>query len=146
MLSIFTTPLRTLGLGQKSKVCFIDDYADQTLTITSTSLAGSGATVGYGITAPLSTVLPGTGSTSSFVGYLKGIITGVSTDAVGGNSTIDVKIVSRVETVGGGSTETKVDYTEGGIYAFDASSALYTIFPAGTVDSTSGFTPSAVAD
>ena len=100
------------------KVCFIDDFADQTLTVSSTSLAGSGVTVGYGITAPLSTVLPGSGSTSSFVGYLKGIVTGVSTDAVGGKSTIDVKIVSRVETVGGGSTETKVDYSEGGIYAF----------------------------
>ena len=36
------------------------------------------------------------GSTTRFTGYLKGIITGVSTDAVNGNSTIDVKIVSRV--------------------------------------------------
>ena len=128
------------------KVCFIDDFADQTLTVSSTSLAGSGVTVGYGITAPLSTVLPGAGTTSSFVGYLKGIVTGVSTDAVGGKSTIDVKVVSRVETVGGGSTETKVDYTEGGIYAFGTSDALYTRLPAGTVDAASGFTPSAVAD
>ena len=30
------------------KVCFIDDFADQTLTINSTTLAGAGATVGYG--------------------------------------------------------------------------------------------------
>ena len=128
------------------KVCFVDDFADQTLTVSSTSLAGSGVTVGYGITAPLSTVLPGAGTTSSFTGFLKGIVTGVSTDAVGGNSTIDVKVVSRVETVGGGSTETKVDYTEGGIYAFDTTQALFTTLPAGTVDSSSGFTPSAVAD
>ena len=127
------------------KVCFIDDYADQTLTITSTSLAGSGVTVGYGITSVLSTVLPGTGTTTSFVGYLKGIITGVTTDAVGGNSTVDVKIVSRVETVGGGSTETKVDYTEGGIYAFSTSDSLFTNLPAGTVGS-AALTPSAVAD
>ncbi len=128
------------------KVAFIDDVADQTLTITSTSLAGSGVTVGYGITAPLDTVIPGAGTTSAFVGYLKGIVTGLSTDAVGSKSTIDVKIVSRVETVGGGSTETKVTYTEGGTYAFDTSSALYTRLPAGTVDATSGFTPTAVAD
>lgn len=93
------------------KVCFIDDLADQTLGITTTSLAGLGATVGYGVTVALtSQVIAGSGSTSLFTGYLKGIITGVTTDSTNGNSTIDVKIVSRVSTAG---TETKIDYAEG---------------------------------
>jgi hypothetical protein len=105
------------------KVCFIDDLADQTIGIATTSLAGVGATVGYGVTVALtSQVIAGSGSTSLFTGYLKGIITGVTTDATNGNSTIDVKIVSRVSTAG---TETKIDYAEGStIAAFAASNAI----------------------
>ena len=96
------------------KVCVIDDFADQVIGITTTSLANTGATIGFGVTATLNNaVVPGTGSTSTFTGFLKGIITGVTTDATGGNSTIDVKVVSRVETVGGGSTETAITYQEG---------------------------------
>jgi len=93
------------------KVCFIDDLADQTLGITTTSLASLGAIVGYGVTLTLSnSVIAGSGSTSTFSGYLKAIITGVTTDATNGNSSIDVKIVSRVSNTG---TETKIDYAEG---------------------------------
>ncbi len=129
------------------KVAFIDDLADQTLTVSSSDPAAIGCTVGYGITAVMSGVsIPGKGTTSTFTGYLKGIITGITTDAVGGKSTLDVKIVSRVETVGGGATETKVDYTEGGIHAFSASDTLHTTLPAGTVDATSGFSPTSVTD
>ena len=40
--------------------------------------------------------IPGAGTTSGFVGYIKGIVTGVTTDTIGGNSTIDVKLTSRV--------------------------------------------------
>jgi hypothetical protein len=106
------------------KVCFIDDYADQTIGITTTSLAGLGATVGYGVTVALSNVvLPGAGSTSVFSGYLKGIITGVTTATSGStSSTIDVKILSRVSTAG---TETRISYAEGTNFAaFSASDAL----------------------
>jgi hypothetical protein len=93
------------------KVCFIDDLADQTLGIATTSLAGLGATVGYGVTLTLTdSVIAGSGSTSTFSGYLKAIITGVTTDSIGGNSSIDVKIVARVSTAG---TETKINYAEG---------------------------------
>lgn len=96
------------------KICVIDDFADQVIGITTVNLANTGATIGFGVTATLNNaVVPGTGSTSVFTGFLKGIITGVTTDATGGNSTIDVKIVSRVETVGGGSTETAITYQEG---------------------------------
>ena len=96
------------------KVCVIDDFADQVIGITTVNVGNTGATIGFGVTAALSNaVVPGTGSTTGFTGFLKGIITGVTTDATGGNSTIDVKVVSRVETVGGGSTETAITYQEG---------------------------------
>ena len=108
------------------KVCYIDDFADQTVGIATTSLANMGAEIGFGVTARLdNAVVPGAGSTSGFTGFLKGIIVGLNTDATGGNSTMDVKVVSRVETVGGGSTETKIDYSEGTTFAaFGTSVAL----------------------
>ena len=100
--------------GNGLKVCYIDDFADQTVGIATTSLTQIGATIGFGVTAALDNqVIPGAGTTSGFTGFLKGIIVGLTTDATGGNSKVDVKVVSRVETVGGGSTETKIDYQEG---------------------------------
>ena len=49
----------------------------------------------------------------------------MTTDASGNSSTIDVKVVSRVETVGTGSTETKIDYAEGTSFAaFGTGTAL----------------------
>jgi len=113
------------------KVCFIDDLADQTLGITTTNLSGVGATVGYGVTVALTNqVIAGSGSTSLFTGYLKGIITGVTTDSTNGNSTIDVKIVSRVSSAG---TETKINYAEGStISAFAASNSIKFINSSGS--------------
>ena len=76
------------------KVCVIDNLADQTIGINTTNLSSLGATIGFGVTAPLASVtIPGSGT---FTGYLKGIITGITTDATNGNSTIDVRVVSRV--------------------------------------------------
>ena len=91
------------------KVCFIDDLADQTVTLTAIP---TGATVGQGVSVsvPNDTVIPGTGSTSAFSGYIKGIITGI--DA--GTKKVDVKITSRVAIDG---TETAIDYAEGTNYA-----------------------------
>ena len=98
------------------KVCVIDDLADQTIGITTTSPLTAGVTIGAGVTASLNGVtVPGSGSTSTFTGYLKGIVTGVTTSATGA-SNFDVKVVSRVHTVGGGTTETKVSYQEGTAY------------------------------
>ena len=92
------------------KVCYIDNLADQTIGITTESLTTAGGIIGYGITTSIDgVVLPGAGSTSEFKGYLKGIITGVSTDAVTKASTIDVKITSRVSYAG---TETAISYAE----------------------------------
>jgi hypothetical protein len=101
--------------GNDLKVCFIDDAADQIVGIATTNPSALGATIGFGVTANLSAVtIPGLGSTSTFTGYLKGIITGVTTDATNGASSIDVKILSRVSAAG---TETRVNYAEGSSFA-----------------------------
>ena len=112
------------------KVCSIDDLADQTIGITTTSLGDYGARIGYGVTSALiDQVIPGAGTTSTFNGYLKGIITGVSTDAVNSASKIHVKVVSRVTGAAGTSgnyAETKIDYKESTSYAsFQASDTLW---------------------
>ena len=92
------------------KVCTIDNAADQVIGVSTSSLAGLGITVGYGVTTALSSVaIPGVGTTTTFNGMLKGIITGVSTDATNSNSTINVKVVSRVNTAG---TEFSIAYQE----------------------------------
>ena len=93
------------------KVCVIDGKADQTIGVNTTNVATAGAVIGYGVSVPLTNVtIPGLGTTSSFTGYLKGIITGVTTDASLGASFIDVKIFSRVTTDG---AETQIDYKQG---------------------------------
>jgi hypothetical protein len=92
------------------RVCTIDNEADQRIGINTTSPLLAGAIVGHGVTSALSNVvIPGAGTTTTFTGYLKGIITGVSTDTVNGNSTIDVKIVSQVSSTG---TETRLNYQQ----------------------------------
>jgi len=106
------------------KVCFIDDLADQRIGINTTNLNTAGAQIGFGVTATLTNVtIPGAGTTTGFSGYLKGIITGVTTDSTNGNSSIDVKIVSRVSSA---NTETKINYTQNTQFAsFDTSDSLH---------------------
>jgi hypothetical protein len=150
----FTYAAKTPGSWANGlKVCFIDDKADQTIGITTTNLSTAGATIGAGVTAALvNVVVPSvsTGTTAFFNGYLKGIITGVSTDTVSGNSAIDVKIVSRVETSGAGVTETKINYAEGTAFAaFDTSDSLFFVNSAGVNtggSATAAYTPSSVSD
>ena len=90
------------------KVCQIDDQADQIIGINTTSLEDYGCTIGTGVTAAFKNlVIPGAGTTSTFTGHLKGIVTGVSTDATNGDSKFDVKIVSRVSSAG---TEFPISY------------------------------------
>ncbi len=110
----FTWSARNPGSWANSaKVCFIDDAADQTIGITTTDPGAAGATIGYGVTVALSDVIvPGAGSTTVFNGYLKGIVTGVGTDAVNGASTVDVKIVQRVSNVGGAVTYYSCEYAQ----------------------------------
>jgi len=91
------------------KICVIDAYADQIIGINTTSLAGVGATVGYGVTIALSGNHAVSGAVVSLNGsYLKGIIVGVNTSATG-SSTIDVKILGRVSA---GGTFTAEEYKE----------------------------------
>ena len=93
------------------KVCVIDGKADQTIGITTSNLSTAGAVIGYGVSVTLNNaIIPGVGSTSTFTGYLKGIITGVNTATSGTSSSIDVKIFSRVTTAG---AETQIDYKQG---------------------------------
>ena len=92
------------------KICQIDDFADQTVGIATTNVS-AWCSVGYGVTKAItSTAVAGIGTTNSFTGYLKGIVTGVSTDATNSVSTVDIKITSRVSSAG---TETSIDYAEG---------------------------------
>jgi hypothetical protein len=129
------------------KICFIDNLADQTIGIATTNPSNAGATIGFGVTTALNTAIAGSGTTSLFTGFLKGIITGVTTDATNGNSTIDVRIVSRVSS---GNTETLIDYAETSPTAsFSTSSALSFVNNSGINTGTSAsspITPSTVVD
>jgi hypothetical protein len=91
------------------KVCQIDDFADQTIGITTTNLGRLGVQVGLGFSVGISSSLAGSGTVSTFDGYLKGIVVGFTTDSTGA-STVDVKVTSRVSTAG---TETSFAYAKG---------------------------------
>jgi len=134
------------------KVCQIDDLADQTLGITTTDLNEAGAIIGYAVTTQLdSVVIPGIGTTATYSGYLKGIITGVTTDGTNSESSIDVKVVARVSSAG---TETKIDYQENTQFAaFDTSDSLWFVNNSGINTGTTGggiaaaaFTPTTSKD
>ena len=130
------------------RVCFIDDKADQVIGITTTNPGTSGAQIGYGVTASLDGVTnPGAGSTSALDGYLKGIITGITTDSTDSVSTIEVKVVSRVSAAG---TETKITYAEGNAArSFDTSDTVFFVDNAGINTggiATTGFTPASAID
>ena len=108
--------------GNGLKVCYIDDFADQTIGINTTSPANLGVIVGNGVTSNLSNVVvAGVGATTLFNGYLKGIITGVTTDSTNGNSSFTVKVVSRVSS---GGTETSVSYKQGSNYEFKTTNTV----------------------
>jgi hypothetical protein len=130
------------------KVCFIDDIADQTIGLSTTNLGNFGAQIGYGVTASITgAVIAGSGSTSTFDGFLKAIITGVTTDSTNGNSTIDVKILSRVSSTG---AETAITYAEGSASnAFTLGSDLRFVNNVGVVTGTTaaiGVEPDSVVD
>ena len=105
--------------AENLKVCTIDAQADQRITVPAAAVTA--ATVGFGITESVSNiVIPGAGSTSAFTGHIKGIITGKDATA----NTLDVKVVSRVDTAG---TETAIDYAEGTDFAAFSSTAVLNI-------------------
>ena len=95
--------------GNGMKVAVIDNAADQRLGIATVAPGGNlNVVVGTAVTAAITGVIAGAGTTTAFDGYLKGIVTGVTTDA-GGSSSIDVRVLSRVTTSG---TETAVTYAK----------------------------------
>ena len=107
------------------KVAIIDNAADQRLGI-STVAFGDGSNlkvnVGTAVTTSITGAIPGAGTTSNFDGYLKAIVTGVTTDSDGNNSSIDVKITARVSAAG---TEYPIDYAKNdATRAFSASDTL----------------------
>ena len=141
----FVFSAKTPGTWANSlKICTIDNLADQTLNFASVALSGLGATVGYGITQAVNdVVLPGTGTTSTFNGYIKGIITGVTTSTTAGASEVQVKVVERVDSAG---TATAIDYAEGASYAsFTTGDVLFHKVD-GTLVGTGATAVTAVAD
>ena len=100
--STFYWAARNPGTWSNSlKVCTIDNLSDQIISVATTNPGASGFVVGYGVSAPKDgTTIPGNGSLIQFNGSLKGIITGVNTDAqIAANSSIEVKVLSRVTPV-----------------------------------------------
>jgi hypothetical protein len=145
----FTFAAKNPGSWANSlKVCFIDDLADQIIGINTTDPGSYGATIGVAVTAALSNVtIPGAGTTTPFNGYLKGIITGVSTDSTNGNSSFDVKVVSRVSAAG---SETPINYAESSAFAaFDTADTIRFVntvgVPTGSLGDT-GATPVSAID
>jgi hypothetical protein len=96
--SSFYWAARNPGTWSNSlKVCTIDNKSDQIVSVATTNPSALGLVVGYGVsTAKNAVSIPGNGSVNTFTGNLKGIITGVTTDAVNGNSSIEVKVLARV--------------------------------------------------
>ena len=91
------------------KVATIDDFGDQVIGVTTDDPGASNIKVGFGLTMALSGTEAGVGTTKSVDGFLKGIITGVTTDSTNSNSTIVVKVTSRVS---GAGTETAITYVQ----------------------------------
>ena len=87
------------------RVAILDCKADQILELPATGIA----TVGFGVTQAIDSILPGVGAGTTLDGVLKGIITQVE------GAQAYVKVVSHVSAAG---TETAVDYQQNGIYQF----------------------------
>ena len=94
------------------KVAIIDAKADQILTGISTNATLPEISVGYGVTQAISSTLPGSGSTTTLDGHLKGVITAIS------GTDVSVKVLAHVSAAG---TVTEVDYQPLGVYAFSSS-------------------------
>jgi hypothetical protein len=96
------------------KVCVIDNFADQRV-----SIGTFGIQVGYAITAGISTtyVTP-TGTVETFEGFVKGIVTKVNAGSV------DVKILSKFDN--STSTYTEIDYSASSMNRIpDGSTGVY---------------------
>ena len=113
------------------RVCVIDNFADQTISVASTA----GYVVGYGVTQSVSYTVAGSGTTSAFSGFIKGIITKVN------SASVDVKVVSVVSS---GGTETSASYQKNGNQRFVTTSNIYVVNNSGVGVATA--TPTVVED
>ena len=86
------------------KVCVVDGRADQIVSVGTTATLV--ATVGTAATIPVNNVSIGIGTTGTFTGHLKAVITGINTTV----GTLDVKLVSKVES--GTGIETPIVYAQ----------------------------------
>ena len=102
--------------GNSLRVAMIDAKADQVISGITTTALSQLMTVGMGVTQAISSTLPGSGTTSTLDGYLKGVITEVTDQ-----TKISVKVLSHVSSSG---TETNVDYQHLGVYRFADSGTL----------------------
>ena len=91
------------------KVATIDDFGDQVIGVTTDDPGASNIKIGFGVTMALSGTEAGVGTTKTIDGFLKGIITGVTTDSTNSASSIVVKVTSRVS---GAGTETPITYVQ----------------------------------
>ena len=83
--------------GTDLKICTIDNKSDQIVSVATTNPGALNLAVGTAVTtARTSTNIPGAGAVNTFNGALRGIITGVTTDAQNGNSSIEVRVLERV--------------------------------------------------
>ena len=133
------------------KVCQIDNAADQTIGINTNNLYNAGARVGFAVTTNIDgAIVPGIGTTGGFTGFLKGIITGVSTDSTNSNSTFDVKITDRISAIGGITSYFPIDYAEGNsITAFKSDSSVQFLNNSGVTtghSASAAYTPASVKD
>ena len=100
--------------ANKLKVCTIDAFADQVITVSSTA----GVNIGMGVTQSLEgKTAAGIGITEALGGFLRGIITGVGTDSGLETNQISVNITDTVNAAG---VSTAVTYQQGGVFSFDA--------------------------
>ena len=102
--------------GNSLKVCAIDSKADQIITIPS-DVVGS-ALVGLGVSQSLTgRKIVGDGTVTNASGYLRGVITGIS--SVGTNNHIEVKVTDIVTDATDGTFKSEsVEYAEGSLNAF----------------------------
>ncbi len=133
------------------KVCQIDNLADQTIGISTNNLALAGCSIGFAATCNIDgNIIPGIGTTGGFTGFLKGIITGVSTDSTNSNSTFDVKITDRISAIGGITSYFPIDYAEGNqIAAFKSDSSIQFLNSSGVTtghSANAAYTPASVKD
>jgi hypothetical protein len=110
--------------GNNLKVCIIDDAADQIINLNGADLSALGIVAGIGVTTPLIGQFPNSeGIIENFNGYIKAIITDTSNDPSNNNSTINIKIVSRVSNTG---VETPINYAENNSFAsIESGDTLY---------------------